>query len=157
MITFALAPPRRRAKVLRMDESIHVLRLYKSHDFWCFDDPDRGISEEPFVEGTDVLIDQFREMSVPGVERPLLMFSKSPFAGGISLQWEKQELRAGEEWNRYGCRDFGLSGWLCPVMLKYFPEAPPQLFARLCNWPNITAPAFTLARGEVSESEAYRP
>ena len=38
---------------------------------------------------------------------------------------------AGEfDFTNDGARPTGAEGWLCPALFKYFPEAPPSLYAR---------------------------
>jgi hypothetical protein len=42
----------------------------------------------------------------------------------MELTWLRQEMGG----NVYGWE--GHEGWLCPALLKYFPEAPGKIFAQ---------------------------
>ena len=57
-----------------------------------------------------------------------LLFSDSPFPGHqASMQRESEEY--GGNW--YRCEQLGMSGWLCPALLKYFEKAPKNLYLQI--------------------------
>ncbi|PYJ00891.1 MAG: hypothetical protein DME25_19530, partial [Verrucomicrobia bacterium] len=82
---------------------------------------------EPFVAGIDKMIDQL-VASIPQPERGFrLLFSATPFPGHtVKLEWRREE--AGGNW--YYCPQFGIEGWLCPALFRYFDKAPAELYAR---------------------------
>ena len=106
---------------------------YWSGGTWVFDDPSRGLAREPFVSGVPQMIDAL----VTGAGMDLanargrgfrLLFSANPFPGYQQAYTRTRSEYAGT-W--YRCEAAGgAEGWLCPALFKYFPEAPPALYAR---------------------------
>jgi hypothetical protein len=104
--------------------SISVIHPYLDEGEWCFDDPSVGLEREPFVAGMDMIIDRaVMEMDDPGGGFTLL-FSDSPFPSATPLKWIEEE--SGGNW--YECAEYGLSGWCCPALLKYFDSAPKEIY-----------------------------
>jgi hypothetical protein len=87
-----------------------------------FDDPEVGLIKEPFVGGTDDLID-IATANIPSRDEGFIaIFSDLPFRGSqICLEWVREELSG----NVYRWADQDREGWLCPALLKYF-EKPPR-------------------------------
>jgi hypothetical protein len=85
------------------------------------------LHREPFVLGIDEMITRI-VASVPNAEKGFkLLFSATPFPGyTVKLEWRREEY--GGNW--YFCPQFGLEGWLCPALFKYFDKAPPELYAK---------------------------
>ena len=106
---------------------INVIAPYKSLGMWVFDDPRVGLVQEPFVAGADTMIDRV-VAGIPDAERGFTMiFSSTPFPGHqYRLDWRRAE--GGGNW--YYAEQLGMEGWLCPALLRYFPEAPKQLFVQ---------------------------
>ncbi len=112
------------------ENTIHVIKPYKWEGLWVFDDDRVGLVKEPFVAGTDTLIDLALAMKgIPAAEQGfLLLFSAHPFPGqDFELEWVREEL----EGNVYRSADLHAEGWLCPALLKYFDQAPPKLHLQL--------------------------
>ena len=107
--------------------SIFVIAPYKWEGMWVFDDPRVGLHREPFVSGADVMMDKL-VANLPGAEKGFrLMFSAVPFPGyAAKLEWRREEF--GGNW--YFSPQFGMEGWLCPALFKYFPEAPAEIFVK---------------------------
>jgi hypothetical protein len=105
--------------------AINVIAPYKHHGMWVFDDPRVGLVQEPFVAGADTMIDRV-VANIPDAEHGFtLIFSSTPFPGyQHRLDWQRAE----EGGNRYHAAQLGIEGWLCPALLRYFQEAPKQLF-----------------------------
>jgi hypothetical protein len=61
--------------------TIVAIHPYKSNGMWVFDDPEVGLSREPFVSGADAIIERLvRE--IPNAELGFtLVFSAQPFQG----------------------------------------------------------------------------
>jgi hypothetical protein len=108
--------------------TINVIAPYKYHGIWVFDDARVGLTQEPFVSGADVLIDR-AVAKIPDAESGfLLLFSASPFPGHeLRLEWRRIDV--GGNW--YYCPEFRLEGWLCPALLRYFEEAPKQIYVQV--------------------------
>jgi hypothetical protein len=107
--------------------SLFVLRPYRHQGSWVFDDESVGLSREPFVLGVDEMIDRL-VAAVPNAGGGFrLLFSPRPFPGyAARLEWRREEL--GGNW--YFSPTYGIEGWLCPALFKYFDAAPAELFAR---------------------------
>lgn len=103
--------------------AINVIAPYKHHGMWVFDDPRVGLVQEPFVAGADTMIDRV-VADIPDAERGFTMiFSTTPFPG----QYRREESGG----NVYYAEKLKLEGWLCPALLRYFPEAPEQLYVQV--------------------------
>jgi len=107
--------------------SILVIHPYKQDGVWVFDDPAVGLVREPFVAGADVIIDRMVE-SIPNAEQGVtLLFSGGPFPG-FQQEFVREREEFGGTW--YSSRQFGLEGWLCPALFKYFDDAPERLYVQ---------------------------
>ncbi len=107
--------------------SLQVLRPYNYQGSWVFDDDRVGLTREPFVLGIDEMIERL-VAAIPQPEDGFrLIFSPTPFPGyGAKLEWRREE--SGGNW--YFSSTFGIEGWLCPALFKYFDAAPPEFYAR---------------------------
>jgi len=107
--------------------AISVLFPYKQNGVWMFDDSATGLCREPFVLGVGEILDK-ATASVPKAESGFkLFFSATPFPGHtVKLEWRREE--SGGNW--YFCSQFGMEGWLCPALFKYFDTAPRELYAK---------------------------
>jgi len=105
-----------------------VIAPYKYEGAWVFDDPEVGLSREPFIAGIDTMIDK-AVADIPDAEKGFrAIFSASPFPGAdLKLQWRREE--SGGNW--YYSDEFKMEGWLCPALLKYFPKAPRQIYVKI--------------------------
>ena len=92
-----------------------------------FDDERVGLVQEPFVAGADTIIDTW-VTEIPNAEKGFrLIFSPEPFPGyTLHLEWLRQEMSG----NTYRCDQYGMEGWLCPALFKYFEEAPKNVYAK---------------------------
>jgi hypothetical protein len=106
---------------------IMVIFPYKHQGTWVFDDDATGLVREPFVAGIDTMIDRL-VADVPGAEEGFkALFSAVPFPGhSLKLEWRRSE--SGGNW--YYAERFGMEGWLCPALFKYFPKAPLEIYVR---------------------------
>ncbi len=108
--------------------AINIIAPYKHLGLWVFDDPRVGLVQEPFVSGADTMIDRV-VATIPDAEKGfVLLFSAEPFPGHqFRLEWR----RADGSGNWYYASDLDLEGWLCPALLRYFSEAPKQLYVQV--------------------------
>ena len=112
------------------ENSISVIKPYKWMNLWVFDDDRVGLVREPFVAGADTMIDiALEQKGIANADAGfLLLFSATPFPGAdIELVWRRTDLGG----NVYAWRDIEHEGWLCPALLKYFPEPPKTIYAQL--------------------------
>ena len=94
---------------------------------WVFDDPQVGLTQEPFVSGVPEMIDNLVS-DIPDARHGFrLLFSASPFPG-YQRRLARQDEEYGGYW--YASEEPGMSGWLCPALLRYFDEAPDDLYVK---------------------------
>jgi hypothetical protein len=107
--------------------ALMVLHPYKHEGQWVFDDPTVGLDKEPFVAGTDDIIDQATQI-IPNAEKGFtLIFAATSFPGhNLALEWQREEY--GGNW--YYSPELDMEGWLCPALFKYFDSAPKRIYAQ---------------------------
>lgn len=105
--------------------ALSTISPYKHCGMWVFDDERKGLEREPFVSGADTMIDRLVS-EIAGAQTGFVMvFTSSPFPGAqVRLKWQRGE--SGGNW--YYCPQYDLEGWLCPALLKYFDEAPAEIW-----------------------------
>ncbi len=110
-----------------MNNSIMVIQPYRHSGTWVFDDPAVGLVQEPFVSGIPEMIDILVENIPDAVAGFRLLFSATPFPGfAIKLDWKRGEY----DGNWYEAQQYGMEGWLCPALFKYFAAAPRELYVK---------------------------
>jgi len=108
--------------------SIFAIAPYKFNDFWVFDDPSVGLTQEPFVSGADEIIDILTEDIRDAKGGFKLAFSVHPFPGYTArFSWNREE--HGGNW--YSWKERGIEGWLCPALFKYFETAPKEIYVQV--------------------------
>jgi hypothetical protein len=107
---------------------INVIEPYRYLGMWVFDDPRVGLTQEPFVGGADTMIDRVTS-HLPDADRGFVMvFSALPFPGHqFRLEWRRKESSG----NVYYSPDLHAEGWLCPALLRYFEQPPPQIYVQV--------------------------
>ena len=105
--------------------SVLIIAPYRHAGTWVFDDPNRGLYQEPFVAGIPEVIDKIVK-DIPDAEEGFrLLFSAHPFPSHThTLVWKRKD--SGGNW--YECPQLQMEGWLCPALLKYFREAPKTIY-----------------------------
>jgi hypothetical protein len=108
--------------------AINVIAPYRQHGMWVFDDPRVGLVQEPFVAGADTMIDRVVADIPDAAKGFVLIFSGTPFPDHqYRLDWRRSE--GGGNW--YHSDQLKMEGWLCPALLRYFSEAPKQLYVQV--------------------------
>ena len=105
-----------------------VIAPYKYQGTWVFDDPAVGLFREPFIAGIDTMIDK-AVLKIPDAEKGFrAVFSAQEFPGtDFKLEWRRPE--SGGNW--YYSDQFKMEGWLCPALLKYFPNPPREIYVKV--------------------------
>jgi hypothetical protein len=104
-----------------------IIRPYRFGKVWVFDDAATGLVQEPFVGAVNQIIDR-AVANIPNAETGFtLMFSANPFPGHQFKLERRQEENCG---NWYYSPDFGIEGWLCPALFKYFTAAPKTIYVQ---------------------------
>ncbi len=108
--------------------AISVIFPYKIHGQWVFDDEAAGLRQEALVLGIDQMIERATAQIRAAEQGFKLFFSPAPFPGyQVKLEWRRIEF--GGNW--YWCEQFGIEGWLCPALYKYFDQAPKEIYAKV--------------------------
>jgi hypothetical protein len=107
--------------------AIVVIVPYRYGGTWVFDDDRLGLVREPFVGGVPEMIDVLVR-DIPNADKGYrLTFSAREFPGyQRKLTW----VRGDSVGNWYRLENPPMEGWLCPALLKYYREAPKELFVR---------------------------
>jgi hypothetical protein len=101
--------------------SLMVITPYRHGTKWVFDDASKGLDKEPFVAGSDTII----EILALGRDTFTLVFSSQPFPSAkYRLKWTQEFMNG----NWYHCPELQMDGWLCPALLKYFDTPPMEIF-----------------------------
>jgi hypothetical protein len=110
-----------------ISNQIQVIAPYWHAGTWVFDDPDVGLTREPFVMGIPEMINDLVR-DIPDARLGFrLLFSPSPFPGfQRRVEWVREDM----EGNWYRADEPPMEGWLCPALFRYFDEAPPQLYVK---------------------------
>lgn len=111
-----------------MPAAVTVIKPYKYHGTWVFDDPAKDLQYEAFVAGADDMID-IATKDIPDAQNGfVLVFSQFEFPGHqIQLDWLREEA----DGNVYFWPEANQEGWLCPALFKYFDEAPNHIFIQV--------------------------
>jgi hypothetical protein len=108
--------------------TINVIAPYKYLGMWVFDDPRVGLIQEPFVSGADTMIDRAVAEIRDAEGGFVMVFSGSAFPGyNFRLDWRREDSSG----NWYFSPDFGMEGWLCPALFKYFASAPEHIYVQV--------------------------
>lgn len=101
---------------------IMTIHPYRACGMWVFDDPDKGLHKEPLVRGIDTMLDVLAGV-LPESEGGFdLVFRGAEFP--YSTRFDRVQEENG--WSLYRNGELEMEGWLCPALLKYFPEGAPE-------------------------------
>ncbi|MGF7146457.1 hypothetical protein FHS96_000066 [Sphingomonas zeicaulis] len=107
---------------------INIIAPYRYLDMWVFDDPRVGLQAEPFVGGADTMIDRVTAHIPNAADGFVMIFSGTPFPDHqFRLEWRREENRG----NVYYSEALDAEGWLCPALLLYFDEKPPEIYVQV--------------------------
>jgi hypothetical protein len=108
--------------------AINLIRPYRHHGMWVFDDARVGLVQEPFVAGADSMIDRV-VADIPDAERGFAMlFSADPFP---AHQYRLDRGREDGGGNWYRSEELAMEGWLCPALFRYFDSAPESIYVQV--------------------------
>lgn len=119
--------------------SIFPLYAYRHHGMWVFDDEATGLVKEPFVSGADILFDHMAGRHLDGTNTEVsIAFSTTPMPGyDVSFTLTGAD---GHDGHYYKVTEFvgdedmvGFPFWLCPALLKYYPQAPKNVYIKINN------------------------
>jgi hypothetical protein len=102
---------------------IRMVRPYRKHGLWVFDDEDHKLVAEAFVMGASEMID--RHIASRGIKmnQPFrLLFSHEPFPRADNAHLDEPAYGGGWYMHR------GHEAWLCPALFCYFDELPQIIY-----------------------------
>ena len=93
-----------------------------------FDDLKFGVKGQPFVFGSDLILEKMVAETDGAQDRMNVLFSAIPFPGTEHcLEFVREET----EGFVYRWEDEKLQGWMSPSLRNYFPEPPPKIYLQL--------------------------
>jgi hypothetical protein len=114
-------------KYVSSGNALLVIEPYRLGMGWAFDEPRLGLRGEPFVQGIPEIINKL-VTGVPESDKSVrLIFSQRPFPGS-QLQLDRRGEQDGGNW--YRSEQYGMDGWLCPALFKFFPRAPKHIYVK---------------------------
>ena len=113
-----------------MENSIMIIKPFKSHGTWVFNDETVGLYREPFVAGFPAIIDEMVKDIPNAVDGFIGTFSGSYFPDytHVITKVRADEYGVGTYYQLDGTE---LVGWLCPALFKYFAEAPDKIYIKV--------------------------
>jgi hypothetical protein len=107
--------------------AINVISPYRYNNLWVFDDPAVNLVKEPLIAGIDTMLDFISKEN--NQEAFNIIFSATQFPDHqFCLNW----VRGGDGGNWYEEREvIKIEGWLCPALLRYFEQAPKQIYIQV--------------------------
>lgn len=122
-------------KIQKMEEAraasnaLFAIKPYWHDGTWVFDDPGVNLFAEPFVAGIPEMIDVLVEHIPNAKDGFLMIFSGTMFATRDPIaKIEKVADEMGGAWYRGRLDGKRMHGWLCPALMKYFPEPPEEIW-----------------------------
>jgi hypothetical protein len=110
-----------------MNSIFRVLARYID-GIWVFDDSTFGVKEQPFVFGSDLILEKMVAGMDEELDRVNILFSSIPFPGSEHcLQFVREET----EGFVYRWEDEKLQGWVSPSLRNYFPDPPSKIYLQL--------------------------
>ena len=95
---------------------------------WVFDDLKFGVKEQPFVFGSDLILEKMLAEVGEELDRVNILFSGIPFPGSVHcLEFVREETQGFV----YRWVDHNLQGWMSPSLRNYFPDPPPKIYLQL--------------------------
>jgi hypothetical protein len=116
------------SKLSKIGNVMGVIYPYRAGGLWVFDDPVKGLFQEPFVLGIPEMIDKLVE-NIPNADKGFqLTLSNRPFPGyQKTLKWIKKEF----DGNWYKTEEEPvMEGWLCSALYLYVPWAPKRIYIK---------------------------
>jgi hypothetical protein len=95
---------------------------------WVFDDPDRGLQAEPFLEDASAALDKIAE-KIGAVGEMVLAFSATEIPDATMVI---ERIGSGDHADLHGVLYLFEKKrvWLCPATTKYFPKPPEKIWLK---------------------------
>ena len=108
----------------------HIFKIIvrRVDGIWVFCDSKFGIQQQPFVFGSDLILEKMVAGVGEELDRVNVLFSAIPFPGSEHcLEFIREET----EGVVYRWADHNLQGWMSPSLRNYFNEPPPKIYLQL--------------------------
>lgn len=108
----------------------YTIKPFRYQGVWSFEDPNTGksLDDNMLVEGMDKILDYLAKHMMIDT----LTFSEEPIASpaefAMTLDWVRGDVHNVDRTGNYYRNEFGMEGWLCPVLFEYFEEAPKNIY-----------------------------
>ena len=113
---------------MKIGNSIFRVNARLVDGFWVFDDSKFEIREQPFVFGSDLILEKMLAEVGEELDRVNILFSGIPFPGSEHcLEFVRKET----EGFVYRWVDHNLQGWMSPSLRNYFSEPSPKIYLQL--------------------------
>lgn len=113
---------------MKIGNSIFRVLARYVNGVWMFDDSKFGVQDQPFVFGSDLILEKMVAETDGAQDRMNVLFSAIPFPGTEHcLEFVREET----EGFVYRWEDEKLQGWMSPSLRNYFPDPPPKIFLQL--------------------------
>ena len=113
---------------MKIGNSIFRVLARYVNGVWVFDDSKFEIREQPFVFGSDLILEKMVAEVDGAQDRVNVLFSAIPFPGSEHcLEFVREET----EGFVYRWVDHNLQGWMSPSLQNYFPEPAPKIYIQL--------------------------
>lgn len=118
-----------------MPNKLFTLSAFFKDGLWMFNDPRRDIYEEPFIAGADIMFDVMsKRIDRPEINFCFILFANAPLPTcDVHAKHLKPDGYGGHVYcvKQFTDQLIGFEFWLCPALLKFFPEAPKDLFVKV--------------------------
>ena len=108
----------------------HIFKIIvrRVDGIWVFCDPKFKIHEQPFVFGSDLILEKMVAEVDEELDRVNILFSSIPYPGSEHcLKFVREET----EGFVYRWEDEKLQGWMSPSLRNYYPQPPPKIYLQL--------------------------
>ena len=113
---------------MKIGNSIFRVNARLVDGLWVFDDSKFEIREQPFVFGSDLILEKMLAEGGEELDRVNILFSGIPFPGSVHcLEFVREETQGFV----YRWVDHNLQGWMSPSLRNYFPDPPPKIYLQL--------------------------
>ena len=108
--------------------SLFRILIHRQDGLWVFSDRRFAIDDQPFVFGSDLILEKMVAGVDEELDRVYVLFSAIPFPGSEHcLEFIREET----EGVVYQWADHNLQGWMSPSLRNYFNEPPTKIYLQL--------------------------
>ena len=108
--------------------TIHTLHVRPKGSIYVFSDPQHGLVDEPFVLSANTALAHLALHFGLSPNRDfLLLASSQPFPSALNYSFVRKDIGGFVYLDKEHLKE-GLTFWLCPAFLHYFPSPPETLY-----------------------------